>query len=118
MMSLSNYPLSTIVLVVQCVDMCVSVCIYEHLYMHMCVSSECVSEFVSHIVLLTCPAESRYPCLCKQCRSRSVKPTDLDPHCLSISNFMNLFQQPGSSDLIGNKLQVGVASLFSMTRVN
>ena len=31
---------------------------------------------------------------------------------------MNFYQKPGSSNLIGWKLEVGVASLFSMKRVN
>ena len=31
------------------------------------------------------PTESGYTCLCKQCRSKSEKPTNLDLHCLSLS---------------------------------
>ena len=42
------------------------------------------------------------------------KPTDLDPHCLSLCIYMyvNLYQQPRLSYLIGWKLEVGVASKF------
>ena len=36
---------------------------------------------------------------------------------LFVIKYVNLYQKPGSSNLIGKKLEVGVASLFSMTRV-
>ena len=36
---------------------------------------------------------------------------------LFVIQYVNLYQQPGSSNLIGWKLEVGVAALFSMTRV-
>ena len=53
------------------------------------------------------PAESGYALLCKWCRTRLQKPTDPDLHCLS--KYVNLYQQPGSSNLIGWKLEVGLA---------
>ena len=37
------------------------------------------------------------------------KPTDLDLHCLQLSN-VNLYQQTGSNNLIGWKLEIGMAS--------
>ena len=53
------------------------------------------------------------PCLYKQCRS------NWSGSALFVIRYVNLFQQIGSSNLIGWKLEVGVASnLFSMTRVN
>ena len=55
-------------------------------------------------------AEHDMPCLSKQCRSRSVKkPTDLELFCLSYE-YVNFCQKHGSSNLIGWKLEVGVAS--------
>ena len=43
---------------------------------------------------------------------------DLDLHCFVIK-YVNFYQKPRSSNLIGWKLEVGVAlNLFSMTRVN
>ena len=51
-----------------------------------------------------CPAEPGYVL---------KKPTDLDLHCaLFVIQFVNLYQQPGSSNLIGWKLAMGVASQF------
>ena len=37
------------------------------------------------------------------------KPTDLDLHCLSLK-YVNFYQKTGSSNLIGLKLEVGLAS--------
>ena len=37
---------------------------------------------------------------------------------LFITRYVNLYQQSGSSDLIGWKLEVGMASLFRMTKAN
>ena len=37
---------------------------------------------------------------------------------LFVIKYVNFYQKPRSSNLIGWKLEVGVASLFSMTRVN
>ena len=48
------------------------------------------------------------PCLSKQCRSRSVKPTNLD--LLFVIKYVNFYQNLGSSNLIDWKLEVGVAS--------
>ena len=45
--------------------------------------------------------EHDMPCLSKQCRSRSV-----------VIKYVNFYQKPGSSNLIGWKLEVGVASKF------
>ena len=54
------------------------------------------------------------PCLCKQCRSRSVRFEEADWSVSALFQFiiqlMNLYHQPGSSNLIGWKLEVGVAS--------
>ena len=36
---------------------------------------------------------------------------------LFVIEYVNFYQKPGSSNLIGWKFEVGVASLFSMTRV-
>ena len=61
------------------------------------------------------------PCLCKQCRSRSVGfwRSQLIWTALFVILYVNLYQQPGSSNLIGWKLEMGWhLNLFSMTRVN
>ena len=53
------------------------------------------------------------PCLCKQCRSISwflKKPNDLNLHCLSFSMWLKMYQQSGSSNVIGWNLERGVAS--------
>ena len=59
------------------------------------------------------------PWLCNQCRSRSVGfwRSQLIWIC-TVCQYVNLYQQLGSSDMTGWKLEVGVASLFSRTRVN
>ena len=52
------------------------------------------------------------PCLCKQCRSRSVGflRTNWSGSTLFVIENVNLYQEPGSSNLIGWKLEVGMAS--------
>ena len=54
------------------------------------------------------------PCLCKQCRSRSVGPEEANwsGSALFVIQYVNLYQQPWSSNLIGWKLEVGVAIKF------
>ena len=47
------------------------------------------------------------PCLCKQCRSEEA---NWSGSTLFVIKYVNLYQQPGSSNLIGWKLEVGVAS--------
>ena len=50
------------------------------------------------------------PCLCKQCRSRSI---GFWSRLIWIAiQYVNLYQQLESSNLIGWKLEVGLASLF------
>ena len=56
-------------------------------------------------------------CLCKQCRSRSVDPDQLAPEeanwsgsTLFVIKYVNFYEQPSSSNLIGWKLEVDVAS--------
>ena len=51
------------------------------------------------------------PCLCKQCRSRSVG--QLSGSALFVIKFENLYQQPVLSNLIGWKLEVGRATQFT-----
>ena len=51
------------------------------------------------------------PCLCKQGRSRSEE-ANWSESALFVIKYVNLYQQPGSSNLIGRKLEVGVASYF------
>ena len=48
------------------------------------------------------------PCLCKQYRSRSE--ANWSGSALFVILYLNLYQQLGSSNLIGRKLEVGVAS--------
>ena len=57
-----------------------------------------------------CPAEPGYTLFCKQCRSRSV---GFWRSALFAIKYANLLQQWGSSNLIGWKLEVGVASIYS-----
>ena len=66
------------------------------------------------------------PFLCKQCRSRSGSALDQlasseanwSGSALFAINYVILYQQSGSSNLVGWKLEVGVASyLFSRTKV-
>ena len=54
------------------------------------------------------------PCLRKQCRSRSVGfwKANWSVSALFIIQYVNLYQQPRSSNLIGWKLEVGMASEF------
>ena len=59
------------------------------------------------IYLTLVPLNPDISCLSKQCRSRSVG-FYLDMQCLPFSSW--ICQQPGSSNLIGWKLEVGVAS--------
>ena len=60
-------------------------------------------------------AEHDMPCLRKQCRSKEA---NWSGSALSVIKYVNFYQKPGSSNLTGWKLEVGVVSLFSMTRVN
>ena len=52
------------------------------------------------------------PCVCKQCRSRSVSfwRSNWSGSALFVIQYLNSYQQPGSSNLIGWKLEVGLAS--------
>ena len=52
------------------------------------------------------------PYLCKQCRSRSVcsEEANWSRSALFVIQYVNLYQQPGLSNLIGWQLEVGVAS--------
>ena len=52
------------------------------------------------------------PCLFKQYISRSVGFCNWSGSALFAIKYVNLYQQPGSSNLIGWKLEVGVASEF------
>ena len=65
------------------------------------------------------PAEPDMPCLCKQCRSRSVGflEANLSGSTLFVFQYVNLYQLSRSSYLIGWQLEEGLASLFSMARV-
>ena len=73
----------------------------------------CVSIINSTLVLL----KSDIPCPCKQCRSRSV--ANWSRSALFAIKYVNLYQQPGSSNLIGWKLEVvWFLNLFSRKRVN
>ena len=54
-------------------------------------------------------AEQDMPCLSKECRSRSVG-FNWSGYALFVIQYVNMHQQPGSSNLIGWKLEVGVAS--------
>ena len=56
------------------------------------------------------------PCLCKQCRSRSVA-TDLDLHCLSLSMWININILDQVIWLGENQKWVWHLNLFSRTRV-
>ena len=53
------------------------------------------------------PAEPGYVLRLKQCRSISV---GFSGSALFVIQYVNLYQLPGSSYLIGQKLEVGVAS--------
>ena len=56
-------------------------------------------------------AEQDIPYFSKQCRSRSVGlEANWSGSALFVIKYVNLYQQPGSSNLIGWKLEVGVAS--------
>ena len=62
-------------------------------------------------------AEHDMPCLSKQCRSRSVGlEANWSESALFVIKYVNIYQKHGSSNLIGLKLEVGMTSLFSMTR--
>ena len=57
-------------------------------------------------------------CLCKQCRSRSVgfwssEEASRSGSALFAIKYVNLYQQSGSSNLIGWNLEMGVASIYS-----
>ena len=68
------------------------------------------------IVLTKCgkfnpgPAEPNMSCLCKQCRSRSVEEANWSGSTLFAIQYVNLYQQSGSSNLIGWKFEKGVVS--------
>ena len=53
-------------------------------------------------------AEHDMPCLSKQCRSRSE--ANWSGSALFVIKYVNFYQKPGSSNLIGWELEVGVAS--------
>ena len=60
------------------------------------------------------------PCLCKQCRSRSVgllKPTDLDRHCLPFSNWIYINNLDQVIWLAENLTRGWRLNLFSRTRI-
>ena len=61
-----------------------------------------VSKFINPSL-----AEQNMPCLSKQCRSRSV---GWSGSALFVIKYVNFYQKPRSSNLIGWKLEVGVAS--------
>ena len=67
-----------------------------------------------------CPAEPGYACLCKQYRSRSVGlwRSQWFGSALFAILYLNLYQQPGSSNLIGWKLEVGPTSKFTQTELH
>ena len=46
------------------------------------------------------------------CFSNSVDPGQLASSASFVIKYVNYYQQPGSSNLIGWKLEMGVASLF------
>ena len=56
------------------------------------------------------------PCLCKQCRSRSVGffRSQQIWICTVCIKYLNLYQQPWSSNLIGWKLEVGMVSYLNL----
>ena len=75
--------------------------------------SHCVEDWSSRWIFNLTPAELRYACLCKQCRSRSVGFFRSQLIWIyTVIKYVNLYPQPGSSNLIGWKLKVGVASLL------
>ena len=55
-------------------------------------------------------AEHNMPCLSKQCRSRSVEEANWSGSALFVIKYVNFYLKPGSSNLIGWKLEVGVVS--------
>ena len=95
---------------------------------HLCVSYELKNLLPSVKMSPSCSMGSRYywvtiftvtlvllnpaiPCFCKQCRSRSVGlEANWSGSALFAIQYMNLCQQSGSSNMIGWKLEVGVAS--------
>ena len=57
-------------------------------------------------------------CLCKQCSSISVGFwANWSGYALFAITYVNLYEQSGSSNLIGWKLEICVTSLFSRTRI-
>ena len=62
------------------------------------------------------PLNLDMPCLCKQCRSRSVG-THLDPHCLSLSMWICINYWDQVIWLAENQKWVWYLNLFSMTRM-
>ena len=72
----------------------------------------CVSWGVKSLLILVLPNQDM-PCLCKQCRSRSVgffEEANWSWSALFVIQYVNMYQQPGSNNLTGWKLEVGVAS--------
>ena len=57
------------------------------------------SAVIIHNILTLVLLNLDIPCICKQCRSRSV-----------VIKYMNFYQQHWSNNLIGWQLEVGVAS--------
>ena len=55
-------------------------------------------------------AEHDMPCLSKQCRSRTVEEANWSGSALFVIKYVNFYQKPESSNLIGWKLEVGMAS--------
>ena len=67
---------------------------------------------IYHFLLILVLLNPDIPCLCKQCRSRSVgfKEAHWSGSALFAIHCMNLYQQSWSSNLIGWKFEVGVVS--------
>ena len=57
-------------------------------------------------------AEHHMPCLNKQCRSRSVEEANWSGSALFVIKYVNFYQKLRLSNLIGWRLEVGVASWF------
>ena len=77
-----------------------------------CLYVACQKIFVKSDSINTCPAEPKNVLLLQtvyiQISWLLKKPTDLDLHC--VIKYVNLDQQPWSSNMIGWKLEVDVAS--------
>ena len=60
-------------------------CIYQIRWLKCCPEIASFEDPDDFTILTLVPLNPDIPCLCKHCRSRSKKPTDLNLHCLPLS---------------------------------